>query len=343
VIKLIILIILLAFAAVTAACEIAVVAVSRFRLRKLASEGSKKARIIIKILEKPQKFFGTILVTNNFTGALIAVLVTDILLRMAGFRGEWVIAAATVVAAFLIIVSEVTAKTLASRYPESISWFMARFIESLITIFSPIVRVFEAITEALIRVVDRRKKIKPSLVTEEEIRALIKIGEEEGVLHKDKYRLLTRIFEFSETLVKNVMTPKEGMTAINVSAPFEEILDRVLESGYSRIPVYDDSPEKVIGIINMKDLLSMSCNKGLFILQDIIYPPVFVREDKKVTELLTEFQKGHTHLAMVVDESGKLSGIVTLEDLLEEIVGEIEDEHDVRSIRRNNKQNLKNA
>lgn len=334
--KLIILIFLLAFAAVTAACEIAVVAVSRLRLRRLSSEGSKTAKMILKILETPQRFFGTILVTNNIVDALIAVLVADILADNIGMGGNWALAAATLIAAFLIIVSEVAAKTIASRYPESISSMAAKPLGALIKIFSPIVKIFEVITENIVRIIDRNKKGKPSLVTEEEIRALIKIGEEEGILHKEKYRMLSKIFDFSETVVKAVMTPREKIMAIDMNSGFEDMLDKALEFGYSRIPIYKDSPDNIVGIINMKDLLTMSCNRGLFILQDIIYPPTFVPETRKVTELLTEFQKGHTHIAVVVDEKNKVKGVITLEDLLEEIVGEIEDEHDIRSMPRNN-------
>ena len=116
----------------------------------------------------------------------------------------------------------------------------------------------------------------------------------------------------------------------NIDAKFDEIVDKVLESGYSRIPVYKDSTDNIIGIINMKDLLNLSVNRDLVILQDIIYPPIFVLQSKNVAELLKEFQKGHTHMAIIIDSYGKIQGLVTMEDLLEEIVGEIEDEHDIR-------------
>jgi len=117
---------------------------------------------------------------------------------------------------------------------------------------------------------------------------------------------------------------------IDVGANIDSILDKVLESGYSRLPVYKDKPDNIIGVINMKDLLNLSVNRDLVILQDIIYPPVFVPDSKHVAELLKEFQKGHTHLAIIIDSYGKIQGLVTMEDLLEEIVGEIEDEHDIR-------------
>jgi putative hemolysin len=175
-----------------------------------------------------------------------------------------------------------------------------------------------------------KTKGKPSLVVEDEIKALIRIGEEESPRHKYKYKMLSKVFVFSNILVKTVMVPKDKMVLVDINANIEEILDNVLESGYSRLPVYRDKPDNIIGVINMKDLLNLSVNRDLVILQDIVYPPIFVPESRNVAELLKEFQQGHTHLAIVVDSYGKIQGLVTLEDLLEEIVGEIQDEYDIR-------------
>lgn len=330
IIRTILLVTLLFFAALTAACEIAMVAVSRLRLRKLSSEGSKTAKIILRVLEIPERFFSTMLVTNNIVGALIAVLVTEMVIRVFGIGGTLDVVISTIVASTLIIISEVTAKTIATQHPERISFLLARPIQIFIKIFSPIVAIFAFITGKIIWLLGARKKGKVSLVTAEEIRTLIKIGEEEGVLHKEESSMLARIFDFRGTLVKTVMTPRKEMVSIDVGAGFDDIMLKVSESGYSRIPVYKEKADNIIGVINSKDLLNLSCNRELIVLQDIIYPATFVSENKKVSELLKEFQKGHTHLAIVVDDAGKAKGIVTLEDLLEEIVGEIEDEYDVR-------------
>lgn len=329
IIEILFLIILLIFAAITAASEIAIIAASKMKLRKRAHEGSKSAKLILNILETPQRFFGTILVVNNIVDTLIAALVTVMIVRLAGSK-EWGITLATVIAAFAIIIFEVAAKTLAARHSESMSSLLVRPIRVLITIMSPLVRVLEIITNVIIRLLGGKKQGPTSLVTEEEIRALIKIGEEEGVLHKEKYRMLTRVFDFSETIVRSVMKPREEMLLIDINSSLDDILDRVLESGYSRLPVYKDKPDNIIGVINMKDLLNLSVNKGLIVLQDILYQPTFVPGSKKVIDLLKDFQKGHTHLAIVLDPRGKVEGLVTLEDILEEIVGEIEDEYDIR-------------
>jgi putative hemolysin len=320
---------LLTLAAITSASEISIISASRLRLRRLASEGSRRAAIILKILETPERFFSTILVSNNVVDTLIAVLVTAIVIRFMG-QGGWEVVTSTVVAAFLIIVFEVTAKTVAANYSERMSLYFARPMRLLIRLFSPLVIGFEVIINAILRAIRSKTLAKASLVTDEEIRAMIKIGQEEGSLQKEKYSMITKIYALHDAVVKAVMTPRKDIFSINALANIDDILARVLESGYSRIPVYKDSPDNISGIINMKDLLMLSSNRELVVLQDIIYPPTIVSESKKVTELLKEFQKGHAHIAIVVDNQDKVQGIVTLEDLVEEIVGEIEDEYDVR-------------
>lgn len=319
----------MALAALTAASETAVIAVSHLKLRRLALSGSKAAKIILKILEAPEKFFGTILVANNIVDVLIACLVTAMMIALVGEEGKGVFLA-TVIVTFLIIVSEVAAKTLAAKHSEKLSLFLARPVQALIRIFSPIVKVLAAIVNVIVNVIGGEVKGKPSLVTEDDIRVLIKAGEEEP-LHKEKYKMLSRVFDFSEALTKNVMTPKKDVVSIDINSSLDATLSKVLESGYSRLPVYKDSPDNIIGIINMKDLLNLALNKELLVLQDIVYPATLIPGHKKVTELLKEFQNGHTHLAIVVNQEGKMEGLVTLEDLLEEIVGEIKDEYDIRA------------
>jgi putative hemolysin len=329
ILELMLLLLLLFFAAVTAASEIAIISTSRIKLKRRAAEGSKRAKLVLSILETPERFFGTILVANNIVGALIASLVTAILIHFAGEK-NWVVLVATAVVSFLIIVAETAAKTFAARNADRLSSRLARPIKILIDILSPVVRVLETVTNFIVSLMGGQPQGKPSLVTEEEMRAMIKTGEEEGGLHKEKYKMLSKVFDLSETIVRSIMRPKNEMVAINVDANVDDIIEKVLETGYSRLPVYKEREDNIIGIINMKDLLTLSVNKGLIVLQDIVYSPAFVSGSRKVTDLLKDFQKGHTHIAVVLDPKGAVEGIVTLEDILEEIVGEIEDEYDVR-------------
>ena len=320
---------LLFFAAITAASEIAIIAISKVKLRKRAAEGSKTAKLILAILETPEKFFSTILVLNNVVDTLIAALVTAICIRLLGEKG-WGIVFATVVASFLIIVFEVPAKTLAARFSERLAFLLARPVKFMIALLSPAVKGLELITNVIVTLAGGQAKGKISLVTEDEVRALIKIGEEEGGLHKEKYKMLTKVFDFSETIVRSVMKLKDEIISIDINANLDAIMDKVLESGYSRLPVYRENPNNIVGIINVKDLLGLLANKGLIVLQDILYPPTFVSGSRKVIDLLKDFQKGHTHIVVVLDPKGVIEGLVTLEDILEEIVGEIEDEYDIR-------------
>lgn len=319
------LIILLLLAAITAAAEISIISVSRLRLRKLARDGSKSAKILLNILEAPEKFFGTILVANNVIDTLVAAIITVIMVSIFG-SGKGILFA-TIIAAFLIIIFEVIAKTYAARHSEKLSLSIAKPIESAIFIFSPIVRGLSFVTNFFVNLMGGKEK-SAFLVTEDEIGTLIKIGEEEGTFHKDHYMMLSKVMDFSKTLVRSVMTPKNQIVSMEAASSMDDVLEMAVESGYSRFPVYKDSPENIVGIINMKDLLNVVVNKGLVVFQDIISPPVFVPGSKKVTELLREFQQGHTHIAIVKDEAGRVEGMITLEDLLEEIVGEIKDEHD---------------
>lgn len=324
-----ILILLLSLAAFTAASEIAIIAASKIRLRRRLVEGSRTARIILNILETPEKFFSTILAANNIAGALIASLVTAILIRFIGEGGSAVLYA-TIIVSFFIIVSEVVAKTFAARNADKLSSYLARPVRLFIMFFSPIVKVLEIITNFIVNFIGGGTKGKPSLVTEEEMKALIKAWEEEDIRHKERSKMLSKVFDLSETITRSVMKPKSEMVLIDINAKIEDILEKVLESGYSRLPVYKEREDNIIGIINMKDLLILSVNKDLIVLQDILYPPVFVSGSQKVIDLLKDFQKGHTHIAIVVDSNGMIEGLATLEDILEEIVGEIEDEYDIR-------------
>jgi CBS domain containing-hemolysin-like protein len=333
IIEIMFLVMLVFLAAVTAASEISVIAANKVKLRRRAAEGSRTAKLLLSILSTPEKFFGTILVANNIVGALIASLVTAIMIHFAGEK-NWVVPTATAIVSFLIIVSEVSAKTFAARNSDRLATRLARPINILIKVLSPVVKILGVITNFIVNLLGGKPQAKDSLVTEEEIRALIKVGEEEGVLHKEKYKMLTKVFDLSETVVASIMKPKTEITSINVDSNIDEIIEKVLESGYSRVPVYKGKEDNIIGIINMKDLLTLSVNKGLILLQDIIYPPVFVEGSKKVIDLLKDFQKGHTHIAVVLDPKGAIQGLVTLEDILEEIVGEIEDEYDIRGTAR---------
>jgi len=329
-IELAILLILLVIDALSAASEIAVVVSNRIKLKRMASGGSKVAKTILGIMDNPERFFSTILVVNNVVCTLIAIIVMSMVIHFMKDETKLGALIATFIASFLIIVNEVAAKTIAARRSEKVASMLAGPIKLLITIFNPVVVILEKIVVRITGFAGIKSEGKPSLVTEEELRYMIKVGGEEGTIHKEKYNMLSKVFDFDQAIVESVMTPKKDMVSIDMNSSLEEMTDKALECGYSRIPVHKDTPDNIVGVINMKDLLNLEHNKGLLVLQDILYSATVVPGSKKVTELLKEFQRGHTHISIVIDAHGKVEGIVTLEDLLEEIVGEIEDEHDIR-------------
>ncbi len=327
--ELILVIFLLILASVTAASETSITAVSRVKLRRMAASGSRKAKRILKILEAPERFFGTIIVANNIVNVLIASILTAVMINLM-HNEERGISLATVIATIAIIVSEVSSKTLAAKRSEKISFGLSALTDFLIWIFSPIVNLLARFVNLLMKALGAAAEGRPALVTEEEIRAFIKMGEEEGVIGKEKIRMLSRIFDFGDTMVRAVMTPKAAIVALDVGSKYEDIMRMVLESGYSRLPVYSGDADNIIGVVNVKDLLNFWENRDLIILKDMLHQPTYVTGSRKVNELLKEFQLGHTHMAIVVDARGKIEGVVTLEDILEEIVGEIADEYDVQ-------------
>ncbi|MEK6733045.1 MAG: CNNM domain-containing protein, partial [Candidatus Omnitrophota bacterium] len=230
IIELLLLIILLLIGALTAASETSIIASSIIKLRRLAADGSNTAKMILKILEAPERFFGTIVVANNVVNSLIASIVTVVIISLVG-EGSKSVLIATLAASFFIIVFEVAAKTISAGSPVRIALSLVRMVKVLIFVLSPAVRALSVITNFIANLLGGKTKGKPSLVVEDEIKALIRIGEEEGPRHKDKYKMLSKVFEFSNTIVKTVMVPKDKIVSIDISANIEDILEKVLESG----------------------------------------------------------------------------------------------------------------
>jgi putative hemolysin len=229
---------------------------------------------------------------------------------------------------FELILGELVPKALALRFTDTVAmlaarplWWMSRFARGLVAILT-------TSTRAVLWVFGLRDFGHRTFVSEEEIKHLVTEGRHQGVLDKDEEELIHSVFEFSETAVKKVMVPRPKIFALDVNTPPGEVEHLIVEGGYSRIPVYDDTPDNVIGLVYIKDVLRLLERRQPIVLRKILHPVHFVPETKKTGELLKELQKRRTHMALVIDEHGSLVGLVTLEDLLEEIVGEIQDEYD---------------
>lgn len=305
--------------------ETAIIGLSKIRLRHLLKKGVKQAFSLEKLMTKLDKFITAILIGNNFVNIAISSIITAGLVRLVGYR--WGVALATIVATFFILIfCEITPKLLSIKHGEKIALFSAKFMEVLIDLFSPLIKIFTSIANLILKILGIKPPRRLPLITEEELRLLIEIGKEEGVLTEEERVLLHRIFEFGDTEVGNVMITRDKMVAISIDYSLEKILDILSEEGHARIPVYKDNLDNIVGILYVRDLLYILRNNKLFLMQDIISPAYFVLPNKKINELLKEFQLKKIQIAIVKDNHNRTLGLVTLEDLIEEIVGEIEEE-----------------
>jgi len=307
------------------ASETAVIGLSKIRLRHLIQKGIKRAKSVERVIKSLDKFIAAILIGNDLVNIAISAIVTAIFISIFGYK--WGVAIATFISTlFVLTFCEITPKILATKYTEKIALFTSPLMETFIRIFHPVIKIFTQLSNFILRCFKISPPKRSPLITEEEIRLMIEIGKEEGVLTDEERRLLHRIFEFGDTKVSEVMVPKEKIVAIDIESSSDRLLDLLVEEGHARIPVFKDSIENIIGIIYIRDLLYMIKNKGLIVLGDLIHPAYYVSPLKKVNELLKEFQQKRIQIAIITDDRRRVLGLVTLEDLIEEIVGEIEEE-----------------
>jgi len=308
------------------ASETSLIGLSKIRLRHMVAQGIKGAQHVYKLTLKLDKVIAAILIGNNFVNIAISAIVTGAFVQMFGYN--WGIALATFVTTlFILIFCEITPKILATKHTEKIALFSAPIMEVVIKIFDPIIFVLVGTSNVILRIMRVKPPKRSPLITEEELRMMIEIGKEEGVLSDEEKKMLHRIFEFGDTKVGEVMVPKEKMVAVSIDATPQELLDIFVEEGHARLPVYKGSRENIVGIIYAHDLLYLLRDKGLFLLQDLVHKAYCVGPEMRVNELLLKFQTDKVQIAIVIDQHAKTLGLVTLEDLIEEIVGEIEEAH----------------
>lgn len=318
---------LLALSAFFSGSETALTSLGKLKTKSLIE---KKRKTLSAWLSDPDSLLTTILVGNNIANISAAVLLTFILMRLFGETTPGKIGAiSTGVMTFLILIfGEIAPKTYARDNAEKVALKAIKLLNFFSYILSPLVKFFLFAAGQLIRICGgRRGKFEP-FMTEDEIRGLISLGEEEGVLEEEKKEMLEGIFEFGETKVREVMIPRPDIVAIEIGINLEDVFKLAISAGHSRILVFKEKIDNVVGILYVKDLLSLWPKGETKPLSELMRTPYFVPEAKKVDELLREFKSKRIHIAVVVDEYGGTAGLVTIEDLIEEIVGEIEDEYD---------------
>ena len=305
--------------------ETALMAVDRWRIRHL-SRKRRRARLVEKTLREPEKFIGTILLGNNLVNVASSALATWMAISLVGEGG--VIWATLIMTLIILVFAEITPKTIAAYYPEQMAILIVRPIYGLIKVLYPVVRVLSAVSNVLIMLVRLEKPGPGALAGIEEIATMIKVGAEEGILKKREEEMLQAVLALDSITVESVMIPTRDMVSFEMNTPYEEVLARMKNSEFSRYPIYKEDKGEVVGFIHIRDLLKWSGSAREFSLRNMMRKASYVPEVKSVRQQLLDFQKTRTHLAFVVDEYGEVVGIVTLEDILEEIVGEIQDEHD---------------
>jgi putative hemolysin len=326
-----------------AASEVAIVTIGKARLRKLIEEGTKVACTVERLAEDSSRFLATLqvgVILVRLSAAATAVIsLSDPLQRLiAQVPIEFVARASLPLAVFSIIIAlaffmlslgELLPKTLALQHAEPIALAVAYPIDLFATIVSPVVKVLIATSNAAVRLFGSQPQGGMPFITEEEIKTMVDAGEETGIIEEEEKEMIYSIFEFGETLTREVMVPRIDIVAVESKTPLQQALDLILEKGHSRIPVYEETIDNIIGLLYAKDLLGHLRNgEATMALRDILRPAYFVPETKKADELLQDLQQRKVHMAIVVDEYGGTAGLVTIEDLVEEIVGEIQDEYD---------------
>lgn len=309
--------------------ETALLSLDKLRVRLLQQQGRRGADKLAKLLDNPDRLLSGILVGNNLINIAASVIATGLFIGYFGEQGEWL--TVIILTPILLIFAEVCPKTYAAQYPEKMSFFVLNPIRLVIWLLAPVIYVVSTLSRLLTSFF-RGEDAEGLSVSEDEIRAIIEVGEESGVVAADQRRMLHGIFDLSETRVRDVMIPRTEVVGIDISASFQEVLDLIRSDNHSRFPVFSDSLDSVVGVVHSKEVFDYIDRTEDFSLRDLCRKPYFVPESKRIAVLLQSFRQQHQHLAMVVDEYGGVEGIVTLEDVVEEIVGEIHDEYDIEEI-----------
>jgi putative hemolysin len=324
------------------ASEVAVVSTRKSRMQELAEEGNKNAAIVYGFQRNPEEFLATIHVGVIFSltiasglGGIMGIQHLSPALGASETRwisegSNWIsLGIISVSIGFLVVVfGELVPKSLALRFAEVVALRVATPLRLFATIFRLPVKLLTFASNLFLALFKDRTSFTESRISEEEFKLMLEEGTKTGVIDKTEHDLIRSVFEFTDTTVKEVMIPRPDIVALSIDLPREKIIKIVLEEGYSRMPVYKDTIDNIVGVVYTKDLLGLIEYRDLIIMQDVIRPAYFVPETKKISRLMRELQERKLHLAIVIDEFGGTEGIVTMEDILEEIVGEIHDEYD---------------
>lgn len=326
VIEIIILVILLLLSAFFSSAETALTTVSRIRMRTLAEDGDKRAARVLKVKDHSSKMLSAILIGNNVVNLSASALTTTLAIRLTG--GSTATGIATGVLTLLILIfGEISPKTLASARAEKLSMAYAPVIFALMTVLTPVIAVVNFLSSLFLRLFGIKEGIGAEPLTEDELRTIVDVSQENGIIENEERDIIQKLFDFTDAKAQEVMVPRNHMTYTDVTVGYDELFEIFRESHFSRLPVCEENSDNVVGIIYLKDLVFYE-DKGHFSARDVMREPFFTYENKNTADLLAEMREASISIAIVLDEYGATAGMISLEDLLEEIVGDIHDEYD---------------
>ena len=325
--KIVTLIMGLALSALFSASETALMSLSKIRIKQMVENKEKGADRINKLLSDPNKLLSAILIGNNIVNIGASSLMTSLAIETFGNTGVGI--ATGIMTLLILIFGEITPKSLAAQNSEKLSVRLSGFVQFNMILLTPISFVLSKITNFIIKILGGDVDKNQPFITQEELRTIVSVSHKEGVLEGEEKDMIYNVFDFSDSQVNDVMITRTEMLTIDVDLPYEEIIRVISEEQYSRIPVYEDTMDNIIGILYVKDLLFLQGQKEAeFDLRKYIRKPYFTYEFKSTKDLFKEMRANRIHMVIVIDEYGGTEGIVTMEDLVEEIVGDIEDEYD---------------
>lgn len=324
-IQLVALVILIGLSAFFSSAETALTTVNKIRIQVLAEEGNKRAVTLLKVIDDPGKMLSTLLVGNNIVNNSVTSIATALTIKLFY---EGAIGFSTLLITLIILIfGEITPKTIATIYSEKLSLAYATIIYRIMLVLNPVVFFVTKLSNAVLHLLRIDPYAKMNTMTESELRTIVNVSHEEGVIESEERQMIHNVFDFGDSQAKDVMVPRIDVTFVNVDSTYSELIELFREDKFTRLPVYEDTTDHIIGIINMKDLLLLDSLEN-FSIRNILRKAYFTFEYKKTSELLMEMRKDSINFAIVLDEYGSMAGLITLEDLLEEIVGEIRDEYD---------------
>ena len=323
--QIIALVILLILSSLFSSTETALTTVNKIRMRTLSEAGNKKADRVLRVTENQGKMLSAILIGNNVVNLSASSLATSIAIERFGSVGAGI--ATGILTLLILIFGEIAPKTMATINADQISLWVSGFIEFLMWILTPVIFIVNKLAMGVLLLFRVDPNKSQNAMTEEELRTIVDVGEESGVIETEEKEMIHNLFDFGDSEAKEIMIPRIDMTFVSKDATYQEVIEIFKEDKFTRLPVYEETTDNVVGILNMKDLLLCE-DPNTFSIDEIMREPYFTFEHKNTADLFMEMRKSSISLAVVLDEYGVTAGMITLEDLLEEIVGEIRDEYD---------------